>query len=330
MCLPRLSLVEKYDDDTGYTNSRPAARRPSAVRGSVYLPRNSLRSLKSKYSHSSASEAPYYDHDLGQFTTRRNGYHTLHGNRGDSKTIVVDNSSAKKSGNGATAVEISDGRNGTTTTILSANGRQSNSSLKSVGFNKYKFEKIFTTPESDEESSSDDDDNSSTSSTDSDDSHRSRRGRSNQRSSSRSRSHSGSRSRSKSRSRSRSRSADSHRREFYRPPYPRQGHEYPLYHQQQVVPVPMAVPAQMMQAYPQNMSSFIQPQRQIGTGLITTPPQQMVMQPVPQVLTQDHMHGIHGQYYQGHRVGPTVPQTMVPISMVGPHHLLTEAEEDQG
>ncbi|KAF3262021.1 hypothetical protein EYR41_004053 [Orbilia oligospora] len=244
MCLPRLSLVEKYDDDTGYTNSRPAARRPSAVRGSVYLPRNSLRSLKSKYSHSSASEAPYYDHDLGQFTTRRNGYHTLHGNRGDSKTIVVDNSSAKKSGNGATAVEISDGRNGTTTTILSANGRQSNSSLK--------------------------------------------------------------------------------------PPYPRQGHEYPLYHQQQVVPVPMAVPAQMMQAYPQNMSSFIQPQRQIGTGLITTPPQQMVMQPVPQVLTQDHMHGIHGQYYQGHRVGPTVPQTMVPISMVGPHHLLTEAEEDQG
>ncbi|KAF3266726.1 hypothetical protein TWF217_001505 [Orbilia oligospora] len=283
MCLPRLSLVEKYDDDTGYTNSRPAARRPSAVRGSVYLPRNSLRSLKSKYSHSSASEAPYYDHDLGQFTTRRNGYHTLHGNRGDSKTIVVDNSSAKKSGNGATAVEISDGRNGTTTTILSANGRQSNSSLKSVGFNKYKFEKIFTTPESDEESSSDDDDNSSTSSTDSDDSHRSRR-----------------------------------------------GHEYPLYHQQQVVPVPMAVPAQMMQAYPQNMSSFIQPQRQIGTGLITTPPQQMVMQPVPQVLTQDHMHGIHGQYYQGHRVGPTVPQTMVPISMVGPHHLLTEAEEDQG
>ncbi|RVD84128.1 uncharacterized protein DFL_005894 [Arthrobotrys flagrans] len=329
MCLPRFSLVEKYDDDTSYTNSRPVVRRPSAVHGSVYLPLNSLRSLKSKHSHSSGSEAHCCDYDLGQFVTRRNGYHPLHGNRGDSKMIVVDNSGAKRSGSGATAVEISDDRNGTTTTILAADGRQSNSSLKSVCFNKYKFEKTFTTPDSDSSSSSDDDDTSSASSTDSDDSHRSHRGRSHHRSSSRSRSHSGSRSKSRSRSRSRPRSVDSQRRNFYIPPYPHLGHGYPLYHQQRAMPVPMAAPAPMMQAYPQNMDPSVQPQRQIGAGLITAQPQQMVMQPVPQMSMHDPTHGIHGQYYQGPRVGPVVSQTMVPL-MVGPHHPLPEPDEDQG
>ncbi|KAK6363469.1 hypothetical protein TWF730_000901 [Orbilia blumenaviensis] len=330
MCLPRLSLVEKYDDDASYTNSRPVVRRPSAVRGSVYLPRSSLRSLRSLrhgYSQGSASEALVFDHETDQWR-HRPGYHLGQGSRSNSKTIIIDNSRAKKSNSGTTAVEISGDRNGVTTTVLSTNSKQSNHDLKrSVSWNELKYEKTISDSESD--SSSDTGSTSSGSSSDSDSRHHSRRGRPHRRGSSRggSRSRSHNRSGSRSRSRSGSRGSDRRQRDMYIPPYPHPGSEYPLYHQQRSMGMPtsMTVPVQTMQAYPQSMGSLVQPHRHTGP-YIGPQLQPMVMQPAPHILTHDP---VHGQYYQGPGTMPVIPHQMAPLQMVGPH-LLEDPEEDQG
>ncbi|KAK6356218.1 hypothetical protein TWF718_000590 [Orbilia javanica] len=329
MCLPRFSIVEEYDDDASYTNSRPTVHRHSATRNSAYIPRSSLRSFRSKHSHSSGSEGVYYDQEGGQFVPRRMGHHSLSIHRSGSRPILVDTSSTKRSGNVSTSIEINDERSGTTTTIISGNGRRPIGERKTVGFDKYKYEKTPAMLGSDLDIPLDDDRASSGSSTESGDFHRPHRGRSHHRSSSRGRSHSGSRSRAASHSRSRSRSVDSYRRDYFTPQYQHAGHEYPQYQQQQSVPVTMAASGQMVQTYPQTMNTFIQPQGPIGAGLVTTQPQQIIMQPMPQLLAQDPMHGIHGQYYQGRQAGPVIPQTMVPLQLTGSYPLI-EPQVDQG
>ncbi|EPS36000.1 hypothetical protein H072_10513 [Dactylellina haptotyla CBS 200.50] len=326
MCFPSCSVVEEDDRDVVYSNARPIStlHARSGVRNS-YLPRSSLRSLRSvkhRLSHSSFSDGTYYDHHIGDYVTRGgvHGYHHHHPPHGaGDKTIVVDNSGNKKSG-GTTAVEISDEKAGTKTTVLSANGKKANRALqKKVSWNAV-YEKTISDDSSD--SSESDSDSDSSSSSDSRESRRSRRGRSlHSRSSSRSRSRSRN-----SRSRSRSRSHSRSRHDYYNPVYPRDRYDYPISQHQRVVGVPTPVPIPVPgMSYPQNMSPFTQAiPRQIAPATITP----LMVQPTPHLLTQEPMHPHHSmqsQYYPGSRAVPMVPQMMHPMGS-----LYQDADPDLG
>ncbi|KAF3926611.1 hypothetical protein AA313_de0207544 [Arthrobotrys entomopaga] len=313
MCYPKFSVVEGDERDVSYTNTRPVTTTVRTVR-QAYLPRSSLRSIRSiknKLSHSSVSDAVYYDPIVGDYVHRSNP-HSLHhhhphhgGGGGDNKTIVVDNGS-KKSG-GATSVEISDEKSGTTTTVLSANGKKADRALrKSVSWNKAYIKSFSECSSSSSESESDSDSTTSSSSSDSRQSRRSQRGRS------RSRSHSRSSSRSRSRSRSsHGRNRSRSRYESFDPAYPHAPYPPPPQHHSQAMmgmpnTMPISMPVSGMNMH-MNMNPYVQgiPQQQIATRLITaqqaaTPINPVVVQSAPQMLTQDAMytHSVHpGQYY---------------------------------